>query len=107
MELWSDGSGLKIQHQGDCARVPITHPHVHGALQVWLPSRDLLASRDSVIEDVDRTAPHMEIPELGLGPTGPGEDVDRRETILLGGHTVPDVDSVPNSHRPQLCVGNS
>jgi hypothetical protein len=46
MELRSDGSGLKIQHQGDHTRVPIAHPHVHVAFRARLPSRDLLATRD-------------------------------------------------------------
>jgi hypothetical protein len=76
------------------------------ALRARLPSRDLLAARDSVIENVNRTAPHMEISELGLGPSSPCEDIDRGETVLLGGHTVPDVDGVSNSHRPELRVGN-
>jgi hypothetical protein len=107
MKLRSDGSGLEIQDKGDRARVPIAHPHIHVALRARLPSRNLLASRDSVIENVDRATPHVEITELGLGPTGPCEDVDGRETVLLGGHTVPDVDSVSNGHRPQLRVGDS
>jgi hypothetical protein len=102
MELGSDGAGLETQDKGDRARVPITHPHIHVAFRARLPSRDLLASRDSVIENVNRTAPHMEISELRLRPAGPCEDVNRGETILLGGHTVPDVDSVSNSHRPEL-----
>jgi hypothetical protein len=72
------------------------------ALRSRLPSRDLLAAIDSVIENVNWTAPYMEISELGLRPAGPCEDVDRRETVLLGGHTVPNIDSVSNSHRPEL-----
>jgi hypothetical protein len=106
MELRSDGSGLEIEDKGDRARVPIAHPHVHVALRARLPARDLLASRDSVIEDVDRTAPHMEIPEFGLRPAGPCKDVDRGKTILLGGHAVPNIDGVSNSHRPELRIGD-
>jgi hypothetical protein len=102
MELRSDGSGLEIQDKRDRTRVPIAHPHVHVAFRARLPSRDLLASRDSVIEDVDRTAPHVQISELCLRPSSPRKDVNRRETVLLGGHTVPDVDSVSYSHRPEL-----
>jgi hypothetical protein len=102
MELRSDGAGLEIQDKGNRTRVPIAHPHVHVALRPRLPSRDLLAARDSVIEDVDWTAPHMEISKLCLRPAGPGEDIDRGETALLRGHTVPDIDSVSNSHRPEL-----
>jgi hypothetical protein len=102
MELRSDGSRLEIQDKRDRARVPITHSHVHVALRARLPSRDLLASRDSVIENVDRTAPHMEIPEFGLWPARPRKDVDGGEAILFGGHTVPDVDGVSYSHRPEL-----
>jgi hypothetical protein len=102
MELRSDGSCLEVEDQGDRARVPITHSHVHVALRARLPSRDLLASRDSVIENVDRTAPHMEISKLCLRPPSPGEDVDRRETVLLGGHTIPNIDGVANGHGPEL-----
>jgi hypothetical protein len=102
MELRSDGSCLEVEDQGDRTRVPITHPHVHVALRARLPSRDLLASRDSVVENVNRTAPHVEISKLCLRPAGPCEDVNRRETALLGGHSVPDVDGVSNSHRPEL-----
>jgi hypothetical protein len=102
MELRRDGSGLEIQDKRNRTRVPITHPHVHVALRTWLPSRDLLASGDSVIEDIDRTAPHVKISKLGLRPACAGEDVDRRETVLLGGHTVPDVDGMSYSHRPEL-----
>jgi hypothetical protein len=83
MELGSDGSCLEVQHQGDRTRVPITHPHVHVALRPWLPSRDFLASRDSVSENVNRTTPHMEIPEFGLRPPSSGEDVDGGEAVLL------------------------
>jgi hypothetical protein len=106
MKLGSDGAGLKIQDEGNRTRVPITHPHVHVALRSRLPARDLLASRDSVIENVNRTAPHMKISKLCLRPAGPGEDVNRRETVFLRGHTVPNIDSVSNSHRPELRVGN-
>jgi hypothetical protein len=102
MELRSDGSGLEVEDQQDRTGVPITHSHVHVALRSRLPSRDLLSSRDSVIEDVDRTAPHVQISKLCLRPAGPCEDVDGRETVLLGGHTVPDVDSMSHSHRPEL-----
>jgi hypothetical protein len=102
MELGSDGPRLEVQHQGDRTRVPITHPHVHVALRARLPSRDLLASRDSVIEDIDRAAPHVQISKLGLRPAGSGEDVNRGEAVLLGGHTVPDVDRMANGHRPEL-----
>jgi hypothetical protein len=106
MELGSDGAGLEIQDKGDRTRVPITHPHVHVAFRARLPSRDLLAARDSVIEDIDGAAPHMQITELGLRPSSPCEDVDRGETGLLGGHTVPNIDGVADSHRPELRVGN-
>jgi hypothetical protein len=102
MELGSDGACLEVEDQGNRTRVPIAHPHVHVALRSWLPSRDLLASRDSVIENVNRTTPHVEISKLCLRPSGPCEDVDRGETVLLGGHTVPNIDSVSNSHRPEL-----
>jgi hypothetical protein len=102
MELRGDGAGLEIEDKGHCTRVPIAHPHVHVALRARLPSWNLLASRDSVIENVNRTAPHMEISKLRLRPAGPGEDVNRRETVLLGGHTIPNIDSVSNSHRPKL-----
>jgi hypothetical protein len=102
MELRSDGSCLEVEDQGDRTRVPIAHSHVHVALRSRFPSRDLLASRDSVIENVNRTAPHMKISKLCLRPAGPGEDVNRRETVLLGGHTVPNVNSVANGHRPEL-----
>jgi hypothetical protein len=102
MELGSDGPRLEVQHQGDRTRVPITHPHVHVALRSRLPSRDLLASRDSVIENVNRTAPHMKISKLCLRPARSCEDVNRRETVLLGRHTIPNIDSVSNSHRPEL-----
>jgi hypothetical protein len=102
VELRSDGSCLEVEDQRDRTRVPITHPHVHVALRARLPSRDLLASRDSVIENVNRTAPHMKISKLCLRPAGPGEDVNRRETVPLGGHSVPDIDSMSDSHRPEL-----
>jgi hypothetical protein len=59
MKLGSDGAGLEIQDKGNRTRVPITHPHVHVALRTRLPTRDLLAARDSVIENVNRTAPHV------------------------------------------------
>jgi hypothetical protein len=102
MELGSDRSCFEIQDKRDGTRVSITHPHVHVALRARLPSRDLLASRDSVIENVNRTTPHMEIAKLCLGPAGPGEDVNRGETVLLRGHTVPDVDSMADGHWPEL-----
>jgi hypothetical protein len=102
MELRSDGSGLEIQDKGNRTRVPIAHPHVHVALRSRLPSRDLLASGDSVIEDVNRTAPHVQISKLGLRPASPCEDIDRGETVLLGGHTVPNIDRMANGHRPEL-----
>jgi hypothetical protein len=106
MELRSDGPCFEIQDEGDRTRVPITHPHVHVALRARLPSRDLLASRDSVIEDIDGAAPHVKISKLGLRPTRAGEYVNRRETVLLGGHSVPDVDSMADGHRPELRVGD-
>jgi hypothetical protein len=59
MELRSDGASLEIQDKGDRTGVPIAHPHVHVAFRARLPSRDLLASRDSVIKNVDRTTPHV------------------------------------------------
>jgi hypothetical protein len=59
MELRSDGACLEVKDQRNRTRVSVAHPHVHVALRSRLPSRDLLASRDSVIENVDRTAPHM------------------------------------------------
>jgi hypothetical protein len=102
MELRSDGACLEIQDKRDRTRVPITHSHVHVALRSRLPSRDLLASRDSVIENVNRTTPHVQITELGLRPSSPCEDVDRGETVLLGGHTIPDIDSMADCHRPEL-----
>jgi hypothetical protein len=102
MKLGSDGAGLKIQDKRNRTRVPITHPHVHVALRTWLPPRDLLAARYSVIENVNRTAPHVQISKLCLRPTCPCKDVDGRETVLLGGHTIPNVDGVSNSHRPEL-----
>jgi hypothetical protein len=102
MELRSDGPCLEVEDQGDRTGVSIAHPHVHMALRPRLPSRDLLASRDSVIENVNRTTPHMEISKLCLRPASPGEDVDGRETVFLGGHTIPNIDSVSNSHRPEL-----
>jgi hypothetical protein len=107
MELRSDGSRLEIQNERDHTRVLITHPHVHVALRTRLPSRDLLAAGDSVIEDVDRTAPHVQISKLCLRPAGPCEDVDGRETFLLARHAIPNVDSVSNSHRPELRIGDS
>jgi hypothetical protein len=102
MELRSDGPCLEVQHQGDRTRVPITHPHVHVAFRARLPSGDLLAARDSVIENVNRTAPDMKIAKLCLRPAGPGEDVDGREPIFLRGHAVPNIDGVSNGHRPEL-----
>jgi hypothetical protein len=102
MELRGDGSCLEVQHQGDRTGVSIAHPHVHVALRARLPSGDLLASGDSVIEDIDRAAPHVKISKLGLRPACAGEDVDRGETVLLGGHTVPNIDGVSNRHRPEL-----
>jgi hypothetical protein len=102
MELRSDGAGLEIQDKRDRARVPIAHPHIHVALRSRFPSRNLLAAGDTVIEDVDRTAPHMEIPEFGLRPARPRKDVDRRETVLLGGHAVPNIDRMADGHRPEL-----
>jgi hypothetical protein len=102
MELRGDGSCLEVQHQGDRTRVPITHPHVHVALRSRLPSRDLLASRDSVIEDIDRAAPHVKIATLRLWPARAGEDVDGGEPILFRRHTIPNIDSVSDSHRPEL-----
>jgi hypothetical protein len=102
MKLWSDGPRLEVQHQRDHTRVPIAHSHVHVVLRARLPARDLLASRESVIEDVNRTAPHVKITELCLQPAHAGEDVDRRLTVLLRGHSVPDVDRMAYGHRPQL-----
>jgi hypothetical protein len=102
MELRSDGSGLEIQDKGNRARVPITHPHVHMVFRSRLPPRNLLASGDSVIEDVDWTAPHVQISKLCLRPARAGEDVDGGEPILLRGHTIPNIDGVSNSHWPEL-----
>jgi hypothetical protein len=48
----------------------------------------------------------MQITELGLRPAGPREDVNGGETVLRGGHTVPNVDSVADSHWPQLRIGD-
>jgi hypothetical protein len=106
MELGSDGACLEVEDQGDRTRVPITHPHVHVALRSRLPSRDLLAARDSVIENVNRTAPHMKISKFCLRPPSPGEDVDGGEAILLRGHTVPDIDGVSYGHWPELRIGD-
>jgi hypothetical protein len=102
MELRSDGPCLEVEDQGNCTGVPIAHPHVHMALRPRLPPRDLLASRDSVVENVNRTTPHVEISKLCLRPAGPRKDVNRGEAILLGGHSIPDVDSVADGHRPEL-----
>jgi hypothetical protein len=83
MELRSDVAGLKIEDQRDRTGVPITDANIDTALRAGLPSRDLLASRDSVIEDVEKTAPHMDVPKLGLFPAGSGEDIHWGEPIDL------------------------
>jgi hypothetical protein len=77
MELRGDVAGLQIEDQRDRTGVAIADTDVDTAFRTGLPSRDLLASRDSVIEDVDRTAPHMDVSKLGLFPAGSSEDVHR------------------------------
>jgi hypothetical protein len=47
-----------------------------------------------VVEDIDRTAPHVDVTEIGLLPVGTGENVHRREAIDLGGHPVPEINSL-------------
>jgi hypothetical protein len=46
----------------------------------------------------------MEITELCLGPARSCKDVDRREPILDGRHSIPKEDSVLDGHRPELSV---
>jgi hypothetical protein len=82
MELRCDVASFEIENQRNSTGVAITRSEVHRTLGTRLPSWDLLASRDAAVENVNRTTPYMQISKLGLRPAGPGEDVDRRETVL-------------------------
>ena len=75
--------------------------HVNSPFRSGLPVRNLLSICYSLIEDIDRAAPDMEVMEPLVLPTSPGEDISRTQSCGRIGDVVVEIDSILNCHWPQ------
>ena len=74
MKLGSDGSSVKAQNEGDSGGMLRAHANENLSLRAGLPAWQLLAICDLLVEDVNRTPPHVKVLELRVGPASLGED---------------------------------
>ena len=81
-------------------------PHVDVSGRPSLEARQLETISNSLVQHKHRTAPDMNVMELGLREPLLGEQIQRRQTRFQLGHDVLNEDSKLNSHWPQLRISN-
>ena len=69
MVLGCDGTGSRVEYQGDGAGMLGAKAHEEFRVEPGRPAGKLLAVREGLVQHVDWTTPHMEVMELGLRPS--------------------------------------
>ena len=75
--------------------------HVNHPFRSGLPARNLLSICYSLVKNINRAAPDMEVMEPLVLPMSPGENIKRTQSCGRIGGVIIEIDSILNCYRPK------
>ena len=106
MILSGDASSVRIQEERNCGCMIRREAEADVPGGAWLPTGNLLAIRNPLVQHIARAAPNHEVVELGMWPTLTGEEIFWRESAVHFGKVVVEKHRMIHSHWPQLGIGH-
>jgi hypothetical protein len=99
--LRSDGASFRIQHKGNSVGMGWGETKVDHSGGPGLPSVDLLAISQLLLEDIGGTAKDMKVVKISEGPPGSAPNIMGAESCFRIGKVIPEPDCMGNCHWPE------